>query len=151
MKKLFLIMAIAIGMVAMSSCTSCDQNGTTNLTEFVYDVTATAKGEGKFAWAALPHTGDITLKGELVINATNDTTAAKVFTTNAVNDAPTLSAGLVSTNPEEAAAAEEVATRLKTTHLSGDYQLDATGYAKFGPFYFVIDEHYPPVNVETAE
>lgn len=121
MKKIFAILAMAIAMIAMTSCK--DNLGV------LYNVALEGNASGDVV-VTFPN-GDLELNGSaaLLFHYSNDTTAVK-----AAESAPLLGAALESDNEEVRNFANAIddtfSVRFKDAQAGGSYHVRVTGYAK---------------------
>lgn len=124
-------------IAAAAMLTSCKSTPTVE-----WNLTAQVRGNGEVV-VSYP-TGSLSVTGDAKVAAT---------TARETSDTLTVSYALNSGNERlvEAAKAVQKAGNgaFVVEVLKGEWQADVTGYAKYGEFYFVVDEHYPAVPNET--
>jgi len=138
MKKFIILLALAFGMIAVSSCTSCTENGSATL---IYNAVATADGKVDFTW----FNGGASIDGAAKVFQSNDTTSVRAFNKTVEEQAIDIKKGLVSSDAKVADAARYVYSQLniKVNGVEGEYHLAIKGYVKYGNIVFAIDEYWP--------
>lgn len=139
MKKLYFLIALCVAL-SFTACESCSSDIPEASEGIVWNVKLQASGEGMLV-ASYP-TGKLSLDGaaNFAAESSNDTVEANLLGTPSYKD---VLANQGNYDPETVNFAERVNSAIAVDTMSGKWNVDLTGYAKYHNIYLVIDEHWP--------